>query len=90
MCGCVGVRGCARVCVDVCGCARVCVGVAGVSGFSNNYEFSEYFLETNVFMQWPLIRILFEFCHIDCTYQIGQNPKQILIVTKVLKKKSKK
>ena len=43
------------------GCALVYVGVAGVSGFSNNYEFSEYLLETNVFMQWPLIRILFEF-----------------------------
>ena len=34
-------------------------------GFSNNYEFSEYLLETNVFMQWPLIRILFEFSVYD-------------------------
>ena len=42
-------------------CKRVCVCVAGVSGFSNNYEFSEYLLETNVFMQWPLVRILFVF-----------------------------
>ena len=42
-------------------CTWVCVGVTGVSGFSNNYEFSEYLLETNVFMQWPLIQILFEF-----------------------------
>ena len=33
----------------------------GVRGFSNNYEFSEYLLETNVFMQWPLVRILFVF-----------------------------
>ena len=31
-------------------------------GFSNNYEFSEYLLEINVFMQWPaLVRILFVF-----------------------------
>ena len=37
------------------------VGVAGVHGFSNNYEFSEYLLDTNVFMQWPLVRILFVF-----------------------------
>ena len=60
---CVGVRGCARMCAGVCGYARACanMGVTEVSGFSNNHEFSEYLLETNVFMQWPLIRILFEF-----------------------------
>ena len=58
---CAGVRGCTLACVDVHGCVQVCVGVTGVSRFSNNYEFSEYLLETNVFMQWPLIRILFEF-----------------------------
>ena len=56
-----GVRWCARVYAGVSGCVQVCVGVAGVSRFSNNYEFSEYLLETNVFMQWPLVRILFEF-----------------------------
>ena len=54
---CTGVRGCALVRLGV----RGCVCVAGVCGFSNNYEFSEYLLETNVFTQWPLIRILFEF-----------------------------
>ena len=54
-----GAHTCGRVRAGVRG--RVCVGVAGVRGFSNNYEFSEYLLETNVFMQWPLIRILFEF-----------------------------
>ena len=43
--------------MGVCGC--MCV--AAVCGFSNNYEFSEYLLETNVFMQWPLVQILFVF-----------------------------
>ena len=33
----------------------------GVSGFINNYEFSEYLLETRVFMQWPFLWILFDF-----------------------------
>ena len=66
-----GVHGCARACAGMCAgvCVglhwftRVCVGVcvAGVSGFSNNYEFSEYLLETKVFMKWPLVCILYEF-----------------------------
>ena len=42
-----GVRGHTRMCV--------CIFVTGVCGFSNNYEFSEYLLEINVFMQWPLV-----------------------------------
>ena len=54
-------RMCTRVCAGMCEYVRVGAGVAGVSGFSNNYELSEYLLETIVFMQWPLIRILFEF-----------------------------
>ena len=51
-----GMGGYARVCVGARGCVRLWLGV-----FSNNYEFSEYLLETKVFMKWPLIRILFEF-----------------------------
>ena len=54
----------ARACAGVSGCARVSTGVHGcvcVLLECNNYEFSEYLLETNVFMQWPLVRILFIF-----------------------------
>ena len=41
-------RGCVWVHAGAPGCAGVCV--AGVCRFSNNYEFSEHLLETNVFM----------------------------------------
>ena len=67
---CACVHGCARVCACVCGyvrlCAWVCVGMRGymrvcAGVLSNNYEFSEYLLETKVFMKWPLVRILHEF-----------------------------
>ena len=54
---------------------RVCAGVAGVSGFSNNYEFSEYLLETKVFMQWPLIRIPFEFLLYKSSKFLGPSQK---------------
>ena len=59
----VGVHECVCRCMQVCAGVRrcMCVCVAGVCGFSNNFEFSEYLLETNVFMQWPLVRILFVF-----------------------------
>ena len=63
---CAGMRGCAGIvqtCAGVCGhggYAPVCAGVCGYVRVCNNYEFSEYFLETNVFMQWPLVRILYE------------------------------
>ena len=53
-------RGCTLVCTGVRLCVWVCALVcAGV--LSNNYEFSEYLLETKVFMKWPLVRILYEF-----------------------------
>ena len=64
-----GMGGYARVCVGARGCVRLWLGV-----FSNNYEFSEYLLETKVFMKWPLVRILYEFFlsiyHADSKYVI--------------------
>ena len=65
------VQVCAGTCLGMCGhaCPCVCAGVRrGVRVLScewacagMNYEFSEYLLEINVFMKWPLVRILYEF-----------------------------